>query len=129
MKISELAERSGTTPQTIRYYESLGLIRPVERQEGRHRRYNEEALKRLEKIAVLQDAGLSLEEIAKVIDLYFVDATGIKGKLKVIEILEEHLAAIDKRIAEFQQYRIDLVKNIKRLKGLIAKIESKKISD
>lgn len=45
--------------------------------------YDEVAVKRLEKIAALKRLGLSLDEIAAVIDLYFEDASGIKGKERV----------------------------------------------
>jgi MerR family copper efflux transcriptional regulator len=69
--------------RTIHYYERLGLVKPAEREGTGYRYYDEVAVKRLEKIAALKRLGLSLDEIAAVIDLYFEDASGIKGKERV----------------------------------------------
>ncbi|MGH8977595.1 MAG: MerR family transcriptional regulator [Acidimicrobiia bacterium] len=60
--LDELAERSGVSARTIRYYQSEGvLIGP--RRDGRDARYNPGHLERLELIAELQERGLKLEAI------------------------------------------------------------------
>jgi MerR family transcriptional regulator, repressor of the yfmOP operon len=70
LRIGELAERAGTTPRTIRYYEEIGLLGAAEdRVHGRHRSYDEEDLARLEHILRLRDLlGLSLEDLQKVVE-------------------------------------------------------------
>lgn len=83
MQIGELSERAGVSHRTIHYYERLGLVKPAEREGTGYRYYDEVAVKRLEKIAALKRLGLSLDEIAAVIDLYSEDASGIKGKERV----------------------------------------------
>ncbi|MFW6250016.1 MAG: MerR family transcriptional regulator [Alkalispirochaetaceae bacterium] len=123
LKIGELAERTATTPQTIRYYESLGLLEPLARESGSHRRYGDDAERRLNKIAALQEVGLSLEEIRSVIDLYFVDGTGLQGKQKVIDILRRHLQETESRINELSQFRSELIRNIERIEGIVANIK------
>jgi DNA-binding transcriptional MerR regulator len=123
LKIGKLAELTGTTPQTIRYYESLGLLEPLTRESGGHRQYGTEAVKRLQKIAALQEVGLSLEEIRSVIDLYFVDGTGLQGKREVLKILRRHLQETENRIRELSEFKKDLKKNIDRIQGLVADIE------
>jgi DNA-binding transcriptional MerR regulator len=60
--IDGLAERSGVTPRTIRYYQSEGVL-PRPRKEGRDARYTTAHLERLELIADLQARGLKLEAI------------------------------------------------------------------
>lgn len=120
MKIGELSERSGVSHRTIHYYERLSLLAPTEREGAGYRYYDETALKRLEKIAVLKRLGLSLDEIAAVIDLYFADGTGIKGKEKVLEILEAQLAKTEAQMKELSTFRRDLTANIARMKDLIA---------
>jgi DNA-binding transcriptional MerR regulator len=62
MRIGELAERAGTTPRTLRYYESLGLLPPAERAGNGYRSYGEEHLRMLEQIRTLQEYGFGLEE-------------------------------------------------------------------
>ena len=121
MQIGELSERAEVSHRTIHYYERLGLLKPAEREGSGYRYYDETALKRLEKIAALKRLGLSLDEIAGVINLYFEDETGIKGKEKVLEILKLQLAKADVQLAELSQFKRDLKANIARINDLIGK--------
>lgn len=65
MRIGEIAERVGTTPRTIRYYEEIGLLwSDGERAANAHRSYDESAVERLELILRIKDLlGVSLEEV------------------------------------------------------------------
>ncbi|WP_282572036.1 MerR family transcriptional regulator [Roseomonas acroporae] len=123
MQIGELAERAGVSHRTIHYYERLGLLAPAARQGGGYRYYDETALKRLEKIAALKRLGLDLGEIAQVIDLYFVDPIGLRGKEKVLEILERHQAETTARLRELGRFREELDANIARMRRLIAELQ------
>lgn len=120
MQIGELSDRAGVSHRTIHYYERIGLLKPTEREGTGYRYYDDTAFKRLEKIAVLKRLGLSLDEIASVIDLYFEDASGIKGKEKVLAILEAHLARADAQLGELTTFKADLQTNIERMHSLIA---------
>ncbi|MEZ2718957.1 MerR family transcriptional regulator [Niallia circulans] len=114
MRIGELTERAGVTPRTVRYYESIGLIPPGEREgQGQHY-YTEETLARLRKIDQLKKLGLSLDEIRDVIDLYFIDPSGVQAKQKVLVVLRQHLAEVDQKIREYQQFRAELEDHIER---------------
>lgn len=119
MQIGELSERAGVSHRTIHYYERLGLVHPAEREGAGYRYYDEIALRRLEKIAALKRLGLSLDEIAAVIDLYFEDASGIKGKEKVLEILEAQLSKANAQLHELATFKQDLEINIARMQMLI----------
>ena len=119
MQIGELSRRSGVSHRTIHYYERLGLLRPAERKDAGYRYYDETALLRLDKIAALKRLGLSLEEIASVIDLYFEDATGIRGKRKVLDILRGQLLRADAQLAELTSFKQDIEANIARMEILI----------
>jgi DNA-binding transcriptional MerR regulator len=70
LRIGELAERAGTTPRTIRYYEEIGLLGAAEdRGAGRHRSYDDDDVARLEHILRLRDLlGLSLEDLQRVVE-------------------------------------------------------------
>ncbi|MGQ2919315.1 MULTISPECIES: MerR family transcriptional regulator [Rhizobium] len=120
MQIGELAARANVSHRTIHYYERIGLLAPTEREGAGYRYYDETAVKRLEKIAVLKSLGLSLDEIASVIDLYFSDGTGIRGKTKVLEILEGQLTKTNAQLVELNSFKTDLEANIERMKMLIA---------
>ena len=125
MQIGELSERAGVTHRTIHYYERLGLVRPAEREGSGYRYYDESALKRLEKIAALKRLGLSLDDIAAVIDLYFADATGIKGKEKVLVILQAQLSRTETQLQELTAFKHDLTANIARMHALIDEAKRK----
>jgi MerR family redox-sensitive transcriptional activator SoxR len=66
LTIGEVARRAGIATSAVRYYERQGLLAPDDRRSGQ-RRYREDTLRRLVFIGMLQDAGLSLEDIAGVL--------------------------------------------------------------
>ena len=64
IKIGELANLTNTSIQTIRYYESEGLIKPIEVDKWtNYRYYNQSSIERLCEIKYLKDLGFSLKEI------------------------------------------------------------------
>jgi MerR family transcriptional regulator, copper efflux regulator len=94
--IGQLAARAGVATSTVRYYERRGLLTPDGR-EGGQRRYRESSLRRLVFIGMLQDAGLSLDDIE-----------GIIGASDITEwkaIAERRLRALDDEIARLQEAR------------------------
>ncbi|GAB4238031.1 MAG: Cu(I)-responsive transcriptional regulator [Elainellaceae cyanobacterium] len=119
MRIGTFAKRAGVTPRTVRYYESLGLLGPSQREGGGFRYYTEAELAKLQKINALKELGLSLEEIATVIPLYFADPTGLRGKRKIVEILKVHLQETDEKIEALTQFRSELQANIDRIQQWI----------
>ncbi|MDX6689765.1 MAG: MerR family transcriptional regulator, repressor of the yfmOP operon [Solirubrobacteraceae bacterium] len=107
LRIGEVAQRVGTTPRTIRYYEELGLLpAAAPRDAGRHRLYAESDVERIEQILRLKDLlGLSLDELRDVIEVE--DARGalreewIRGdasRRRREEILTEATAYIDRQL-------------------------------
>jgi MerR family transcriptional regulator, repressor of the yfmOP operon len=69
LRIGELAELTGTTPRTIRYYEEIGLLAGGERPQGKHRFYTEEDVARVQEIVKLRDLlGLSLEQLSQLVE-------------------------------------------------------------
>lgn len=114
MRMGELTKLADVTPRTVRYYESLGLIPPGEREGAGQHYYTQDTVARLRKIDQLKKLGLSLDEIRDVIDLYFTDPSGVRAKQQVLTILRAHLAEIDQKIDALQQFRTDLVSHIDR---------------
>jgi len=70
LRIGEVAELTGTTPRTIRYYEEIGLLPgPHDRAQGQHRGYSEADVERVREIIRLRDLlGLSLDQLAVLLD-------------------------------------------------------------
>ncbi|MFE1414888.1 MerR family transcriptional regulator [Streptomyces sp. NPDC058746] len=67
MRIGELAERAGTSTRALRYYESRGLL-SARRSGNGYRTYDEEDLRLLRQIRMLQDFGFELEETRPFVD-------------------------------------------------------------
>ena len=124
MRIGELAEKAGVTPRTIRYYENLGLISPSEREGTGFRYYTEVELARLRKIDALKTLGLTLEEISSIIDLFFEEPTMLRGKQKLLEILQAHLKETDEKLESLQQFRAELQANIGKIQQYIEQVSS-----
>jgi DNA-binding transcriptional MerR regulator len=98
VKIGELAKRSGLAQSRIRFYESIGLLKMVERRPNGYRTYPPEALLVLDLIASAQKAGFSLDEIRALLptDLerweHDVLIEALRRKVADIEALEARLA-------------------------------------
>jgi DNA-binding transcriptional MerR regulator len=70
--IGEVARSAGVATSTVRYYERRGLVQPDGRESGQ-RRYRPETLRLLVFIRMLQDAGLSLDDIDGILNAATVD--------------------------------------------------------
>ncbi len=66
MRIGELAQRSGVSERSLRYYETQGLLR-AERTPGGHRHYGEWAVDRVIRVQALYAAGLNSKKIAQLL--------------------------------------------------------------
>jgi len=61
--INEFKELSGVSARTFRYYDKIGLLKPVSKTEGGHRLYSNTELKKLQQIQFLKTIGFQLSEI------------------------------------------------------------------
>lgn len=122
-RIGELADRSGHGVQALRFYERLGLLGPARRSAGNQRLYGPDALVRLHKIGQLKQVGLSLEEIADVLPLYFGDDGGLAGKKRVLAILRRQLEETETRLTDLAHARDTLKTDIARIEGLVRDLE------
>ncbi len=69
LQIGEVAERTGVTQRTLRFYEEKGLLRPPTRMDGGFRLYSEVDVRRVEQIRRLQNLlGLTLAEIKEMVE-------------------------------------------------------------
>jgi DNA-binding transcriptional MerR regulator len=68
VNIGELARRTGLSVKTIRYYSDEGLVPEASRSASGYRRYDADALARLEFVRTLRDLGLDLATIRRVLD-------------------------------------------------------------
>ncbi|MEN3360058.1 MAG: MerR family transcriptional regulator, redox-sensitive transcriptional activator SoxR, partial [Mycobacteriales bacterium] len=96
LTIGTVARRAGVATSTVRFYERRGLLTADARRSGQ-RRYRAGTLRRLVFIGMLQDAGLSLDDIAGVLAAAHVADWKAIGRRR--------LTALDTEIARLQRAR------------------------
>lgn len=109
--IGEISRKSGIPIKTIRYYEELGLITASGRTEGKYRLFKPEEVTRLSFIKTLQKLGLSLQEIAEVLQIY---DGGNPPCDEIKHKLETQIMAIDRHVLELMNLR-------DKISGLLSK--------
>jgi MerR family copper efflux transcriptional regulator len=115
VRIGELAQRTGTTTKTLRFYEQAGLLPEPDRTPSGYRDYDESVVDRLRFVRAAQTAGLSLAEIRDVIA-----AREHSGPPcgHVAGLLDAHAFDLDQRIAELSVLRDDIRRLRERAKHL-----------
>jgi len=129
-RIGELARKCNVTVRTIRYYESLGLLKTNHRSDGGQRYYTDADVVYLNRIAELKELDFSLSEIRTIILMGSEDATGQKRRnellrqyrSKLSEALERQ-AAIEKRVGDLSWHIQQLETNddFQQCPGLMCK--------
>lgn len=99
LTIGELADRCGTTPRALRYYEEQDLITPSQRSKGGYRLYAEETIKRINAIMALQDLGYSLSNITEMLGTAS-DLANPCSKVQRIEHTRKRLHHQQKQLSE-----------------------------
>ncbi len=124
MKIAEVRERYGLSADTLRYYESVGLIPPVTRNDGGIRDYNELDLRRVEFIKCMRSAGLPVEVLIEYVGLVQRGDKTIEARKEILKEQRELLLA---RMQEMQKtldildHKIEVYENavLKKEKGIV----------
>ena len=133
LRIGEVAQLTGTTPRTIRYYEELGVLAPAsDREPGAHRVYKDADVEHLREVLRLRRVlGLSLDELK---DLSAEESAraarkrewdaGVEDPVRRRQILEEavryadlQLDLVRRRRAELDELERELVAKRRRVRG------------
>ena len=99
--IQEVSKRTGLTAHTLRYYEKEGLLSGVERTQGGFRQYTDEDLERLGLICCLKNTGMSIQEIARFVQLTHEGDHTLEER---VELLRAHRERVLERMAEMQKH-------------------------
>ena len=99
--IQDVSKKTGLTAHTLRYYEKEGLISGVERSQGGFRQYTDEDLERLGLICCLKNTGMSIQEIARFVQLTHEGDHTLRER---VELLREHRERVLERMAEMQKH-------------------------
>ncbi len=110
MTIAQVSEKYGLTPDTLRYYEKIGLISPISRTSGGIRNYSEEDCNWIQFIRCMRNAGLPIDVLVQYMDL-FRQGSHTAGQRK--EILLEQKEILLETIAKQQEIVSRLERKIK----------------
>ena len=119
LRIGDVAELTGTTPRTIRYYEEIALLPATpERQAGRHRVYDEETVERVRDLLRLKELlGVSLDELKELVAAEDARAalrrewrSGVDDPVRRREILDEALGHLAKQLELVRRRRDEIAK-------------------
>jgi DNA-binding transcriptional MerR regulator len=102
MLIGEVAERSGVSAKTIRYYEEIGLAPAPSRTPAGYRDYDEEIIDRLGFVRAAQAAGLTLGEIRGIVSMRDDGETPCGH---VLELLRTRTRELDRTIRDLRSLR------------------------
>jgi MerR family transcriptional regulator, aldehyde-responsive regulator len=127
MKIAEVSERYEISADTLRYYERIGLIQPVNRNGNGIRDYSEADVNRVEFIKCMRSAGLPIDALIEYIGLLQQGDSTIEARK---DILIEQRVLLIGRMKEMQKtldvldYKISLYED-----GLLEKREGNKLKE
>ena len=106
LTIGALAERTGSSVPTVRYYEEIGLLPKARRGAGGRRRYDESDLKRLTFVRRCREFALPIEKIRELVSL--MDSPE-KDCSRARDVAELHLNEVRKKLAELRALEDGLV--------------------
>ena len=104
MTIAEVAQKYGLTPDTLRYYERMGLLPAVQRTMGGIRNYSETDFRWVEYIRCMRSAGVSIETLAEYVRLFQQGPETIPARKQLLlDARAQILARIDELNAVLAQ--------------------------
>jgi len=114
--ISQVSARYGLSADTLRYYERIGLIPPVHRNESGIRDYTAEDCQWVEFIRCMRGAGLPIEALVEYVALFQQGDATLAARL---ELLKEQRRQLIARIAEMQETLERLTLKIERYDQMV----------
>jgi DNA-binding transcriptional MerR regulator len=129
MRIGEVAERTGLTARTIRYYEEIGLLpEPAARRKGEHRAYDDGDVERLSELTRLRDLlNISLDELKQLVEAEEARAA-IRKQFRASDSDVERLRLLDAALPHVDT-QLELVRRrLEELRRLEAELAAKRKS-
>lgn len=115
MTIAEVSKKYDITPDTLRYYERVGLLTNVPRNPNGIRNYDEQSCKRIEFVKCMRNAGVEIEILIEYMNLFEQGKSTVKARKSLLEEQREKLLEKQKNITETLKrldYKIELYEEI-----------------
>lgn len=116
MNIRQFSDMTGLSPHTLRYYEKIGLLSAIARNQSGHRRYSKRDHEWVAFITRLKETGMPLKQIMQYAELR---AEGPDTSAERKALLEQHATLLERKIAQDVEHLNALHKKIKYYDNLI----------
>ncbi len=126
LSIRQVAQQTGLSIDTLRYYERIGLIAPVGRAPSGHRRYSQEDLDWIGLLIRLRETAMPL---AQMIHFAHLRRQGPSTTTERRLLLEHHQHAIAQQMRRLEQHRDALHDKITRYKEREARLAASSPAD
>jgi DNA-binding transcriptional MerR regulator len=113
MRIGELAQETGVSIRSLRYYEAKHLI-VSDREENGYRIYNKTAIERVKTIQFYLSLGFSTDEIENFLNCVMISREAFCEQ--ILPMYEQKLQGIDKQLHQLNQVRSNLLERIEFIK-------------
>ena len=127
--ITDVCERTGLSPRTVRYYEEIRLLPDVRRRSNGRRVYGADELERLGFISRLKAIGLSLSEIRDLNAVYAIGGSTQDMLTRLRDLLTTHMEDVDRRIADLGDLRGELLRYRKHVDERVVDAGQTSVSD
>lgn len=117
LTIGALADRSGCSVPTIRYYEEIGLIPPARRRDSGHRVYDASAVDLLTFVRHCRDFGFPIEQVRELVSLA---ASEQRDCFETLDIAQAHLKTVRAKLAELRALERSLARFAKSCSEMCA---------
>ena len=105
VKIGDIAKQTDVSVGTLRYYETLNLLHPVERKDNGYRYYSLETIQQVQFVKKAQSLGFSLEDIRQILDVRD------RGELPcpfVQDLLDHKIGQLEAQIEQMMIFKVEL---------------------
>lgn len=137
LQIGEVADRTGVTQRTLRFYEEKGLLKPPTRMDGGFRLYSEDDVRRVDQIRRLQNLlGITLADIKEMVEAEEMlqelkaqyrpeaDVAEKQRQLqKAIDVVEKQYAIVRQKVEQMQEMKAQLEERLKVFERWMTELE------
>lgn len=115
LTIQEVSQATGLSAHTLRYYERIGLIHPIEREENTRRLYTEDDIGWIDFLLKLRATGMSIKEMQKYAELQRQGDVTLPERVEMLKSLQ---ANVEARMSELNEhlkmicYKIEIYEQI-----------------
>ena len=115
LTIQEVTEATGLSAHTLRYYERIGLIHPIEREENTRRLYSDEDVGWIKFLLKLRATGMSIKDMQKYAELQRQGDATLPERVEMLKSLRDKVEAHMDELNEHLKliyYKIEIYQNI-----------------